>query len=133
MRRDWLAPLIVLAGLSSMAVAGSSGALRVVPPPADTGDSGDTDDTAAGDDTASAGDDTAADDTAAGGDDTSADSADSADTADTGDTSEPKYSAAQSAGEEGGFKCSAVGGAPVSLGGIALLGLVVVGRRRREV
>lgn len=129
MRRDWLAPLIVFAGLSSMAVAGSSGSLRVVPPPAghDSGDSGhahDTGDTAA-DDTSSA-----ADDTSASTDDTS--TADTAtDTAD--DTAVPVFSAAQKAGEQGGFKCAAVGGAPVSLGGIALLGLVVTARRRREV
>ncbi len=144
MRKDLLAPLIVLVGLTSMvAVADSTGASPDVRPPA-PGDSADTSDTGTdtGTDTAAdTGTDTAADtgtDTAgdSGATDTSTDTATDTDTTDTaGDTAGavvPSRSAAQLAGEKGGFGCTTapLGAAP-GLG--LLLGAVALGRRRREV
>lgn len=143
MRKDLLAPLIVLVGLTSMvAVADSTGASLDVRPPA-PGDSADTADT--GTDTAAdTGTDTAADtgtDTAAdtgtdttgdsGGTDTSTDT-DTTDTAgDTAGAVVPTRSAAQRAGEKGGFGCTTapLGAAP---GFGLLLGAVALGRRRRQ-
>lgn len=126
MRKDLLAPLIVLVGLTSMvAVADSTGASPDVRPPA-PGDSADTSDT---------GTDTAADTGAAGdsgGTDTSTDT-DATDTAgDTAGAVVPTRSAAQRAGEKGGFGCTTapLGVAP---GFGLLLGAVALGRRRRQV
>ena len=145
MRKDLLAPLIVLVGLTSMvAVADSTGASPDVRPPA-PGDSADTSDTGTdtaadtGTDTAvDTGTDTAADTGAAGdsgGTDTSTDTSTDTDTTDTaGDTAGavvPTRSAAQRAGEKGGFGCTTapLGVAP---GFGLLLGAAALGRRRRQ-
>ncbi len=116
--RGWLAgSLLVLFGISGMASVGGAWS----PPPGDTGDTGDTAEPIDSGDSAEPVD--------------TADSAEPVDSGDSGiaiDTADgPRYSAAQDAGEKGGFGCSALG---MSGSAAALWGglLVIAARRRRE-
>lgn len=116
--RGWIAGLLVMV----LGGAGVASATGMLPPPGDSGDSGfvDTGDT--------------------GGDsgDPATDTADSGsavpDTGDTGlegdDTAPPGYSAAQKAGEKGGFSCSTAGGTGTA--GVAWALLLGAALRRRE-
>ena len=129
MRRDWVAPLIVMVGLAGMVAMTDAARARAragTPPPSGH-DSGDT-----GHDTADTGEDTGGGEDTSGGNDTSTGTDSGADdTADTGDTAyvDPGISAAQRAGDVGGFGCVT---GPVGGGGLGLaLALVAVGRRRR--
>ena len=155
MHRDWIAPataivgLMVLAAMSGLASrAGADGWQS--PPMADSGstDSGDGDsaeDTGAdtADDSGTA--DTASDDSggSTGGDGSGSDgtggtggsggtgTGGATDTADTG-VVVPVFSAAQRAGEKGGFGCAVVSAGPAALTGILLPTCLALVRRRRD-
>jgi MYXO-CTERM domain-containing protein len=115
--------LVVAVGLGFFGGAASL-ASRGGPPPPPAGDTGDTgaSDTGASDTGPTGGDDTGA----PGGDDGAADGGAGTDTG----PEAPRRSAAQVAGEKGGFSCAVAGGTGPGLGvlAVAVLGLV---RRRR--
>lgn len=106
--RGWLAgSLLVFFGMAAIASVG----VGALPPPGDSGDTGfDTGDTGDTGDTAT--------DTGDSG------QTDTADTAAPEDTAGPRYSAAQRAGEKGGFTCATAGttgSAALVWGGVLLL------------
>ena len=134
MRKIALAALILAALYGTLAAASDAAAPALQDLGLDTADTGSwaTDDTAtAGDDTATGGSDDTSD---GGGDDTSTSTGDdtAADTGDTGatDTGRWGYSAAELAGETGGFGCASLGGRASGL--LVLLSVTLLAARRRE-
>lgn len=115
--RGWIAGLL----LTVLGSAGMMTATGVLPPPGDSGDSGDTGDTGVTGDSG---------DTATPGDSGSTgDTADTGRVADTGEP-DPAYSAAQVAGEKGGFSCTTAGGVgPAGAVWAVVLGAALCRRR----
>jgi len=114
--RGWLAgSLLFLFGMAALASMPGGW----MPPPGDSGDSGL--------DSGGWGDSGSGD---SGSGDSGGGSVDTADTGLTEDTAGPKYSAAQRAGEKGGFSCSNVG----STGSAALVwgGVLLLAARRER-